>query len=216
MTVASRRPGPRADLDVRATLIQVAEAMFGESSVDAVSLRAVARRAGVAPAAVSYHFPAKASLTAAVIQRRGRDLGREIRGRLQALVDAADGPTVRDVVDALLEPMVAMINADPVGGLAWMKTFTRLGLTDDAIFYDEVAVQDDMNVLFVQAASRALPNLSDPAVAWRRVGIAIFSMLTALSGADLQGYGKPLGPDGLEPVFVEQLARFTSAGMLDA
>ena len=41
----------------------------------------------------------------------------------------------------------------------------------------------------------------------------MFSMLAALAGADLPAYGQPLGPDGLDPAFVEQLAVFTSAGL---
>lgn len=37
-------------------------------------------------------------------------------------------------------------------------------------------------------------------------------MLVVLAGGDLAGYGRPLGEDGLDPAFVEQLAVFTSAG----
>ena len=45
-----------------------------------------------------------------------------------------------------------------------------------------------------------------------RAGVTA-ALLTALAGSDLTGYGKPIGPDGLDPEFVEQLATFTAAGL---
>jgi hypothetical protein len=64
--------------------------------------------------------------------------------------------------------------------------------------------------LFLTAASAA--PLDDGAVELR-APIAMFSMLTALAAAELGGYGRPVGPQGLDPEFVEQLAVFTSSGL---
>ena len=205
-----RRSGPRIDLDVPSTIVTVAEQMFGETSVDSVSLRAVARQAGVAPAAVTYHFPSKPMLVAAVVDRRGKPVGREIRRRLAA-VGAAPAPTVRDLVDAILLPLVAVLDEDPVGGLHWMKTVARLAVTDHDAFYGSLRVGRDLNELFTDACTVTVGPSNGALL--RRSGLAMFGLLTALAGADLTGYGKPIGPDGLDPEFVEQLAAFTAAGL---
>lgn len=206
-----RKPGRRSDLDVPGTIVAVAERMFGEASVDSVSLRAVAREAGVAPAAVSYHFPSKHILVTAVVERRSREVGRQVRDRLLA-VAALPSPTTRDLVDSVLEPLVAVVDADPVGGLHWIKVISRLALTDDPAFYDGIQTGRDLGALFTGASGAAL-GADGPAVD-RRLGLAMFGMLTALAGADLVGYdGAFSSADGLDPGFVEQLATFTAAGL---
>ncbi|MBZ5739188.1 TetR/AcrR family transcriptional regulator [Nocardioides mangrovi] len=210
-TEPARRPGRRLDLDVPETVISVAERMFGEASIDSVSLRSVAREAGVAPAAVTYHFPSKHILVAAVVERRSREVGRTIRDRLTALLEQP-APGVRDLVDAILEPMVAVVDGDPVGGLHWMKIIARLAVTDDPAFYDGVQTGRDLNVLFGDASAATLGERTP--VVGRRTGLAIFGMLTALAGADLVGYDGAFSPEtGLDPDFVEQLAVFTAAGL---
>jgi hypothetical protein len=41
----------------------------------------------------------------------------------------------------------------------------------------------------------------------------MYSMITMLAGADRAAYGHPLGPDGLDPEWVEQVIIFTTAGL---
>jgi len=65
---------------------------------------------------------------------------------------------------------------------------------------------------FVTAAGRALPEIGDEKVQ-RRAGIAMYSMITMLANTDRTAYGQPLGPDGLDPDWVEQLVIFTTAGL---
>jgi len=205
------RRGPRADLDVRAVVLDVAERMFGTQGPEAVSLRAVAREAGVAPAAVSHHFPGKTALIAAVVARRSPAVSSGIRAGLQPLLDAGEVP-VRALVDAVLRPLVGVLADDPVGGLSWLKVLVRLALDDDPLFAETLHGEPGLDELFSRVAARALPDHADADVR-RRTGIAMLTMLTALSGADLRGYGRPLGAAGLDPAWVEQLALFTSAGL---
>src|SRR5688572_25447298 len=75
VTLPARRPGPRSDVDVPTALVDAAEQLFGSASVDAVSLRAVARAAGVAPAALTHYFPDKTALVEAVLRRRADPVG---------------------------------------------------------------------------------------------------------------------------------------------
>jgi AcrR family transcriptional regulator len=206
-----RRRGPRVDVDVPVVLIDAAEVLFGADGVDNVSMRSVAREAGVAPAALTHHFPNKRALVEAVVMRRGSAVGEAVRLRLRALHDQAT-VTTRDLVDAVLVPFVKEINSDPANGVRWLKIVMTLALNGDEVIAVAIADQGagDIASLFLTAASAA--PLDDGAVELR-APIAMFSMLTALAAAELGGYGRPVGPQGLDPEFVEQLAVFTSSGL---
>lgn len=210
MSAIPRRRGPRVDVDVRTTLLDTAEELFGTAGVEVVSLRAVARAAGVAPAALTHHFPSKRALVEAVVLRRGRPVGDGVRQRLRDLQGRED-LTARDLVDAVLVPFVEELDREPVRAVRWLKILVTLALNEDEIVMRELVEDVDVTALFLGAAS-AVPGLRDTVVG-QRAGIAMFSMLTALAGADLGGYGRPIGPDGLDPAYVEQLAAFTSGGL---
>lgn len=192
-------------------LVDVAERLFGSASVDGVSLRAVAREAGVAPAALTHYFPTKSALVVAVVQRRAGPVGEQVRTSLAALLEAEETPQVRELVEAVTLPFVEVIDQDPVGGLHWMKLFTSLALAEDPIWARGVGRAPSIADLFLRVAGRVLP---DHDGLEQRVGIAMYSMLTALAGADLAGYGNPVATGRLDPGFVEQLLAFTSAGLV--
>ena len=210
MSDAARRRGPRVDVDVRTALLDTAEELFGTAGVEVVSMRAVAREAGVAPAALTHHFPSKRALVEAVVLRRGRPVGDEVRRRLGELQGRTD-LAARDLVDAVLIPFVEELDREPVRAVRWLKILVTLALNEDEIVMKELVNEADVTALFLGAASSA-PGLRDSVVG-QRAGIAMFSMLTALAGADLGGYGRPIGPGGLDPAYVEQLAVFTSGGL---
>jgi AcrR family transcriptional regulator len=208
----ARRPGPRTDVDVPTELLDAAEVLFGSTSVDAVSLRAVARAAGVAPAALTHYFPDKTALVEAVLRRRADPIGQEVRERLAALVEAEADPSPRHLVEAVVLPFVSVLDADPVAGLAWMKLFTALGLAEEPMWLRGVGRAPSIADLYAQVLGRALPGVGGDEL-YRRVGIAMYSMLNALAGVDLAGYGHPISSEGLDPRFVDALVVFTSAGL---
>lgn len=214
MTEPPRRRGPRVDVDVPTALVDAAEELFGTEGVDNVSMRSVAREAGVAPAALTHHFASKRALVEAVVMRRGRALGDDVRRRLHDL-QAAATVTTRDLVDSVLVPFVDEINREPDSGVRWLRVVITLALNGDDVIALAIADQGqgfgDIATLFITAASK-VADLDDAAVELR-APIAMFSMLTALAAADLGGYGRPIGPAGLDPEYVEQLALFTSSGL---
>lgn len=193
-------------------LLDAAEVLFGADGVDNVSMRSVAREAGVAPAALTHHFPNKRALVEAVVMRRGSAVGNAVRVRLTALQDK-DAVSTRDLVDSVLMPFVEEINTDPENGVRWLKIVMTLALQGDDVIAFAISDQGegDIATLFLTAAVK-VPALNEPSVELRSP-IAMFSMLTALAAADLGGYGRPIGPTGLDPEFVEQLAVFTSSGL---
>jgi AcrR family transcriptional regulator len=64
----------RSSVDVRTALLAAARAELAEHGRATVSLRAVARRAGVSHAAPKYHFPDRAALLTAVAAQGFREL----------------------------------------------------------------------------------------------------------------------------------------------
>jgi AcrR family transcriptional regulator len=193
-------------------IIETAERMFGDATIDAVSMRAVAREAGLGTRAVTYHFPSKRDLVAAVLHRRLPLVAEATTEGLAALIERRAAPSVRDVVEAILAPYVDMLKEDPRGVLRWIKVFNQLALTEDRIWTDEFGVEPSFPDLFITATARALPDISDLKVQ-RRAAIAMYSMITMLASADRAAYGHPLGPSGLDPEWVEQLVIFTTAGL---
>ena len=210
-TAPSRR-GPRTDIDTRALTIDTAERMFGDSTIDAVSMRAVAREAGLGARAVSYHFPSKRDLVAAVLHRRLPVVAQATTEGLEALIQRRAVPSVRDVVETILGPYVDMLREEPRPVLRWIKVFNQLALTEDRIWTDEFGIEPSFPDMFLSAIARALPDISDEKVQ-RRAAIAMYSMITMLAGSDRAAYGHPLGKKGLDPEWVEQLVIFTTAGL---
>lgn len=87
---------------LREALIQATEALLAERGADGFSLREVARRAGVSPAAPSHHFGDAAGLLT-VVATQG------FEGLAQAL-EAADARGGADPVAALLEQGLAYVD----------------------------------------------------------------------------------------------------------
>ena len=98
----------------RERLLGVAERLFAERGIDAVSTRDITRDADANSASIHYHFGSKAGLVAAILQWRAADVG---AGRAAWLdrIEAAESPTLRDVVEAFVVPTAEMA-ADTAGG----------------------------------------------------------------------------------------------------
>ena len=73
--------------NLRAAVVEAAEQLLGERGVDGFSLREVARRAGVSPAAPSHHFTDVRGLLTAVAARAFDDLA----ARLERATGGEDG-----------------------------------------------------------------------------------------------------------------------------
>jgi len=73
--------------DLRAALVTAARAILEEGGLDGLSLRAVARRAGVSQAAPYHHFADKTALMAAVAAQGFEELAAAMRGRMAAESD---------------------------------------------------------------------------------------------------------------------------------
>src|SRR5688572_32508569 len=78
--------------DLRRTLLDASLALVQEQGIQALSLREVARKAGVSHNAPYHHFPDKSSLMAAICQEGFEGLAREMAAARAA---AGDDPRAR-------------------------------------------------------------------------------------------------------------------------
>ena len=202
-----KRRGPRSDVDVRELILDVTEAMAGDTNPDAVSLRAIAREANVAPRALSYHFASKRSLLEAVLRRRSGSISESIMERLVPLRDRKGSIAIREAVESLILPIVELIEREPLAGVRWMRIYLTLSSTEDPSW----GIDPEVAHLFFELAGRALGTVDDGAR--RRVALGLSGMLETLSRVDQPSYGRPLRKSVLDPDFVEQLIVFTSAGI---
>ena len=90
-TRRERRPQQRS-VDTRERLVDAALAVFGEVGFEGASTREIARRAGVALAALPYHFTTKDALWRAAADRIFGELATRIGRRLDGL-DGVDRAT---------------------------------------------------------------------------------------------------------------------------
>lgn len=87
---SGRGPGSYHHGDLRKILVESAEAMLEDGGVESLSLREVARRAGVSHAAPYRHFPARADLLYAIAERGFVDLAAEMQRSAASSPDPAE------------------------------------------------------------------------------------------------------------------------------
>src|ERR671920_1863885 len=103
----SAEPRPYHHGDLRRALVDAARRLLESEGPSALSLRAVAREAGVSPAAPYHHFKDKGELLDAVAQEGWQMLD-------QALAKAkAEAPTIREAMNGLGVAYVCFASDNP-------------------------------------------------------------------------------------------------------
>lgn len=206
---ASVAPSARTDRRTggdrtRAQLMDVAEELFAEAGVGAVSIRSINAAAGLAPASVHYHFGDKDGLVRAVIARRGATLV----ARQTELLDALEGrrrrPTATEAVRLLADPLHDVLAADPVGGARWLVVVADLVAAGDPRVYFGVgpgSTGDRINA----CAARAYPNQPADLVAarWRLATTALLQLTAAAANR----------PGGVDDDELEAIVTFVASGL---
>jgi AcrR family transcriptional regulator len=106
--LSARKPPTPPKTDRAAAILDAAEAEFSAHGFDGVTLRTIAKRAGVDVALPHYYFDSKDNLFVAVFDRRAKMLNDWREEALIAAIDAArpKAPTVEAIVRAYLEPLL--------------------------------------------------------------------------------------------------------------
>ena len=188
--------------DTKTRLLDAAEKLFGQHGFDATSLRDITADAQVNLAAVNYHFQSKESLMDAVIERRLEPVNLR---RLEMLAAAGPAPSVEQIVEAFLAPMLMLevLPAIPLIGRV---------LSNPSQFVGRVYKKHFMHIIqcFSEALGVALPDLPAEERFWRLQFMAgSMSHVLALSGVLPLLSGQPFNRQRV----MSRLVVFLAAGL---
>lgn len=194
----------------REEMLRVAEALFAEQGIEAVSFRQVSQRAGQhGNGAAQYYFGDRAGLTLAIIQHRsaGHD---DLRNSYLDRLDGIEPIPVRGLIEALVRPVARHIAAPDdhyVGFLDRYYALYRYGKGPiDAVYAPA------MNRL-IHMFQAALPELDADAVR-SRLGLVVRWMVSALAGIERAVVGGELA-EPLDAAVEEVIDLLAAAALAD-
>ena len=158
--------------DTKSRILDSAEKLFGMNGFEATSLRDITTAADVNLAAINYHFQSKDSLIDAIVARRIEPVNRK---RLELLDAAGPHPTVEQILTAFMAP-VMQVKVDAVVPLIG-RILSNPELFVERVFHTHLA---PVSQRFVEALSKALPDLPPSEILWRlhfSVGVLTHTML---------------------------------------
>ncbi|MFE3141033.1 TetR/AcrR family transcriptional regulator [Streptomyces scopuliridis] len=158
VTVAARARSHRAD-STKETILGVAERLFAEHGVIAVSNRQISEAAGQGNnAAVGYHFGTKTDLVLAIVRKRSERMA-ELRDRM--LAEIGDSTEVRDWVACLVRP--AAEHLAELGSPTWYGRFGAQVMSDPVL--RELMIDETFGPSLqrtIDGLNRCLPELPLP------------------------------------------------------
>ena len=159
-------------VDTKGRILDAAEKLFGMNGFDATSLRDITTAADVNLAAINYHFQSKDSLIDAIVARRIEPVNKK---RFELLEAAGPNPTVEQILTAFMAP-VMQVKVDAVVPLIG-RILSNPEVFVERVFHKHLA---PVSQRFVEALSKALPDLPPSELLWRlhfSVGVLTHTML---------------------------------------
>ena len=152
---------------MRDRILDQAEALFALHGFHGVTIREVARSAGVDSALVHYYFETKKGLFDAVFERRATVVNEERIRSMDAYARAAgDQLTVEGCVEAFLEPILRhSVQADP----RWNNYFRVLALVNNTPDWGGKMMTrhfDPVIRQLIDLIRRCIPHASDENLYW--------------------------------------------------
>jgi AcrR family transcriptional regulator len=162
----ARRPAAVA-VETRSHILDHAEALFALHGLHGVTVREVARAAGVDPALVHYYFETKQRLFDAVFERRATVVNEErLRSMDQYALAAGDAINVEGCVQAFLEPIWRhSIPNDP----NWNNYFRMLALVNNTPEWGGEMMTRHFDVVInrlIALIRKCLPQAADADLYW--------------------------------------------------
>lgn len=189
----------------RRRIVKVAEKLFAEQGVDAVSVRAVNAASGLGPAATHYHFGSKEQLVQAVILDHGETIRQAITDRVNVLAGRESPPTTRELVETLVVPYLELMKREPVRGTRFVKVIAQLAANDNPLLAELSA--PTYEALHAQV-KRAFPDLA-PALVELRWNIAASALLALLAAPERRARGDLVDA----PTYADELVSFAVGGI---
>ncbi|GHC48168.1 TetR/AcrR family transcriptional regulator [Roseibacillus persicicus] len=151
----------RDGTETRERLLDAAEALFAGKGFEAVSLREITTAAEANVAAVNYHFGSKDKLITAVMVRHAVPINQERMRRLEALLSRKKKPSVREVAEAFLRPMMERILERDCHQALFAKFMARMTGEGANCLPSEVVPQfREMSQMVVEAFQQAVPGMT--------------------------------------------------------
>jgi AcrR family transcriptional regulator len=141
----------------RERLMVAAERLFAERGIDAVSIRDITNEAGANSAAIHYHFGSKTALITAILDWRAADIAAR-RSEWLLRIEAADAPTLREVIEAFVVP-TAELAADDDGGARYHIGFIAAVLANPEHMPLVIEAFEPTTDRWVAALARVTPHL---------------------------------------------------------
>lgn len=110
----------RPDSDVSTAILAAGERAFAEFGYAGASMRGIARDAGVNQAMIAYYFGSKEGLLHAIMRRRSSVVNARREVLLEHLL-AQGQPTVDDLIEAFLAPLVELGTDEEQGGYSYVR-----------------------------------------------------------------------------------------------
>ena len=168
-------------LTPRERILVVGERLFAEEGFDAVSVRALTAAAKVNVASLHYHFGSKEGLLEAIFTARALPIA-EARLAMLRECRAAPGrpPLLEQLLEAVLRPALTFRNDDGFGGMVFARLRARLAIAPQEFSRRVLsAAFDESSRAFIDALTRALPDLPRRELEWRfhfLLGTMVYSM----------------------------------------
>ena len=192
----------------RDKILTIAEQMFADKGVDAVSLRGINAACGVSPGVLHYHFGNREGLLIGILQRRMDPLMALRRERIMALMDS-ETVSIEQVVRMLVEPLASFIDEDGQGGRAYIKLISRL-------YADNHPVFEQISRQYIEQGNHHIPGLiarACPHIAAEQIPVLLGFCNTCMLQTLAQQDGGPKHWQGTEQGSeVELLIKFLSQG----
>lgn len=154
------------ECDRKAAILDAAEALFAHHGYDGVTLRAVARQAGVDLALISYYFGPKQQLFDTLFQRRAEILNDNRLVALAAAREQQDPVPLERIIEAYLRPLEMAQESEDDG---WRNYCALLAYVNNSPVWGSLLMSrhfDAPMAHFVEALAAALPQASRADLYW--------------------------------------------------
>ncbi len=161
--------GPRTKSrpDRRTAILDAAEEQFARHGYDGVTLRAIAKHAGVDLALPNYYFGPKRDLFDAVLVRRAEILNQMRLNQLdECLVESDQSPAVEAIIRAYLRPL---LTGDHVQEEGWKNYYALIAYVNNSPEWGGQLMTQFFDPLvdrFMDAFRLALPGVEDRDLYW--------------------------------------------------
>lgn len=151
----------------REVLLEAAMILFAEKGFEVVSIRDVTGKAGANVASVKYHFGSREGLIDAVAERLVTPVNEERLARVAGLEERGE-VTVRELLNALFEPLLEQIKGSVVSEKLFCKLMGRI-VGERPYEFPEIIMGQFREVAgrFMVMFQKALPGLTPEEALWR-------------------------------------------------